>query len=248
MSPENAAAWQSARTLADLGELTAQWIEGTLASQPGYFGRSDIDRSDVLVPLLAAVNRAGFRTDCSQAAEAPCAGYDDRVWEQRAGVTGLADDQAVARLRAAIAGTRLILTARRGRDVQGVSYRDAIPVTCADEKPVTWFGAACGPDELADTLSPCHPDTIGAACDAWQVAVIDPEWGRNDVLWPALERFAAPASRAGDDGHGIFQVVVRPGMDGPLRAWLAGRGQMLARMPDGEDGLPAFVISPAQTP
>ena len=28
--------WAAARTLADLGELTARWLEGRIASQPGY--------------------------------------------------------------------------------------------------------------------------------------------------------------------------------------------------------------------
>ncbi len=28
-------AWRSARTLADLGELTARWIEGDLGEHPG---------------------------------------------------------------------------------------------------------------------------------------------------------------------------------------------------------------------
>ena len=35
------AAWRSARTLADLGELTARWLEGTVASVPGYCGPPD---------------------------------------------------------------------------------------------------------------------------------------------------------------------------------------------------------------
>ena len=30
-----------------------------------------------------------------------------------------------------------------------------------------------------------------ALCAAWQVAIIDPGRGRNDVLWPVLESFAA---------------------------------------------------------
>ena len=31
-----------------------------------------------------------------------------------------------------------------------------------------------------------HPAVIEALYEAWQVTLIDPEWGRNDVLWPAL--------------------------------------------------------------
>jgi Domain of unknown function (DUF6919) len=40
MDPEDAARWRAARTLADLGELTAQWLEGKIASSnwSGPFG------------------------------------------------------------------------------------------------------------------------------------------------------------------------------------------------------------------
>jgi hypothetical protein len=31
---------------------------------------------------------------------------------------------------------------------------------------------------------------VQAICDAWQVTVIDPEWGRDDLLWPLLWIFA----------------------------------------------------------
>jgi hypothetical protein len=34
----------------------------------------------------------------------------------------------------------------------------------------------------------CHSDAVAALYRAWQVTVIDPVWGRDDVLWPALEQ------------------------------------------------------------
>ncbi len=36
MSRTDRRAWKQARTLAELGELTARWLEGDIASQPGY--------------------------------------------------------------------------------------------------------------------------------------------------------------------------------------------------------------------
>ncbi len=30
----------------------------------------------------------------------------------------------------------------------------------------------------------CHPDAVAAVRAAWQVAIIDPGWGRNTILWP----------------------------------------------------------------
>jgi len=62
--PRSAArAWSSARTLTDLGELTAQWLEGSLATLAGgaYRGGPD-EETGPLVPVLAALNRAGYVT------------------------------------------------------------------------------------------------------------------------------------------------------------------------------------------
>ena len=39
----------------------------------------------------------------------------------------------------------------------------------------------------------CHRDAVDALCAAWQVTVIDPEWGRPDVLWRVLEQAIQPA-------------------------------------------------------
>ena len=35
----------------------------------------------------------------------------------------------------------------------------------------------------------CHPDAVDALCAAWQVTLIDPEWGRRDALWDMLAAF-----------------------------------------------------------
>ena len=43
--------WAQTRTLADLGELTAQWLEGRIASVPGYCG-SPADETASLAPVL----------------------------------------------------------------------------------------------------------------------------------------------------------------------------------------------------
>jgi hypothetical protein len=46
----------------------------------------------------------------------------------------------------------------------------------------------------------CRPEVVQELCESWQVALIDPVWGRNDVLWPVLARFAA-ASAPGSDAN-----------------------------------------------
>ncbi|MFJ9521790.1 DUF6919 domain-containing protein [Kitasatospora sp. NPDC101801] len=103
MSRADRRAWRSAATLADLGELTAQWLEGTRASWPGYvpgYG-PDSETTDTpgLVRALALANRAGYVTNASQPGEhGPDQGQD--WWAQRTAVSGfVADPQALHTLR-----------------------------------------------------------------------------------------------------------------------------------------------------
>ena len=76
MSTADRQAWEAARTLADLGELTAQWLEGAIASQPAYTpGCGPDPETAPLIPVLACCNRAGYVTNGSQPGEAGT-GYD----------------------------------------------------------------------------------------------------------------------------------------------------------------------------
>jgi hypothetical protein len=192
MSPEDSERWASARTLADLGELTAQWLEGGITSIPGYSGGPD-EETEPLTPVLAACNRAGFVTIVSQPGEEPELGYDGQIWTQRAALEGFASTDTLEALRRHTAGTRLILTAvPTGRPEP--TWETQIPVTLDGDQENTWFGSllAHGDIENAETgYSICHPDAVAVLLSSWQVTVIDPEWGRNDILWPALEAFAA---------------------------------------------------------
>jgi hypothetical protein len=36
---------------------------------------------------------------------------------------------------------------------------------------------------------------VKALCAAWQVTVIDPEWGRDDLLWDVLAGAVCPDGR-----------------------------------------------------
>jgi hypothetical protein len=176
MSPEDAERWRTARTLADLGELTAQWLEGTIASIPTVMpGYGPDEETSELIPVLAACNRAGYITTVSQPGEEPAPGYDGRLWTQRAAVGGFAATLPWQPTRSTPRkpGSRSPwLATRRTRG-----------------------SAARLPQETSKTI---RPDTASATptpsrhyARAWQVTIIDPEWGRNDVLWPVLESFAA---------------------------------------------------------
>jgi hypothetical protein len=93
MDPDVARAWPAARTLADLSELTARFLEGDLSQSPSHVAQPDPETGP-LIPLLATVNRAGFFTHQSQ----PGVARGDDGSAQRANVSGFASDGAFARL------------------------------------------------------------------------------------------------------------------------------------------------------
>lgn len=97
--------WEAARDLTDLGQLTAFWLEGELASQPptSHYGPGGPDEeTEELVPVLTRANRAGFLTHCSQPGRALEQLPNGSVWPvQRAYVEGFinpsAADELIAR-------------------------------------------------------------------------------------------------------------------------------------------------------
>jgi hypothetical protein len=184
MSPEDSERWYAARTLGDLGELTAQWLEGHLEETPTHLAPPDPETGPLLT-LLAAVNRAGFVTHQSQ----PGIPRDERGSAQRASVSGYADGGAFARLMSAAAGADLIITAARASIPE--SFGPLFAITIDEGEEFTWDGIALNRAAMeSDYEGTCHPAAIEALCRAWQVTIIDPQWGRDDRLWTVLEAFA----------------------------------------------------------
>jgi len=195
MNRSDREAWASARTLADLGELTARWLEGSLASQPGYqVGCGPAPETERLIPVLVQFNRAGFMTDGSQPGSLDGGGESG----QRAAVEGFAAQDVALKLIAAAsrAGLHVIAYPPSMTPRWRVRYDDAVPVTRRHGDGVTWFGAARPRRDLRDFhvgYGICGPAAVAALCDAWQVTVIDVQWGRNSVLWDALSAALAVA-------------------------------------------------------
>ena len=197
MSRSDRGAWQAARTLADLGELTARWLEGRIASVPGYCG-TPAEETLPLVPVLARLNRAGFVTDCSQPGEID-GEYD---CEQRAAVQGYASPQVAAALIRAAETAGLIVAACSPDWVPRwrYGYGTSVTVTQVNGRHFTGFGVRIPRRHIRDPHighGVCHPDAVKALCGAWQVTLIDPEWGRPDVLWRVLEQAIQPGRRCG---------------------------------------------------
>lgn len=173
--------WNKAASVADLGQLMADWLEGRIPRRPGYYGRRpDPETTTRLIRTLAAINRAGYVTDCSQpGSDGP--GFDGARWRQRAGVTGFIADRALL-------GT--LLDAARRRGLQVVLDSPAVVVTERAGQPYTQFGGIMTGRDL-------HVLWDGISRAAWaeirtarQLSIIDPQWGPSDLLWDVLDQVA----------------------------------------------------------
>ena len=180
--------WAAARTLADLSELTAQWLEGKISERPGYIGPPD-DETTSLAPVLAACNRAGFLTEDSQPGGYGV--YEGCSWSQRAAVQGFADPVTWSRIQVACDGLPVLIGAHRAPRWRN-RYNAWLPVTQASGRVCTRFGAGLSRRFLeAEWACYVESSAVEAVRDAWQLTLIDVEWGRADSpLWTALAAFS----------------------------------------------------------
>ncbi|MFI1166540.1 DUF6919 domain-containing protein [Streptomyces sp. NPDC020801] len=184
--------WAAAQTLPELADLMALWLEGELTMWPGHAAGAD-EETTLMIPTLAAANRAGFLTDQSQPGyDGP--GFDRLRWEQRAAVSGLvADEQLLTRIRRAGEGAGLLVLLSHPRLLpQG----RGVTCTIRGGQPYTVFGEYMPPRILRHIWSGISRPASDAVCDAWQLCLIDPEIGRNDRLWPLLDDLFAAQTTA----------------------------------------------------
>lgn len=178
------ALWARAVSLADLGGLTARWLEGSLTAQPPLDTapyRPDEETHD-LVPALAAACRAGYVTCTSQPGHGPETGWDGALYRQRAAVSGLVDDPVLLReLRLAATRAGLLALVRRA---DGPGAR--IPVTVRDAAPVTWAGEAEPAAYLSVLWHGCSPAALAAVTAATHLTLIDPDYAPRQRLWNVL--------------------------------------------------------------
>jgi hypothetical protein len=169
--------WADARTLRDLGELTARWLEGTIDYQPAWESARPDPETDVLVPVLAALNRSGFVTHFSQ----PGTSLELERVQLRAAVSGFTTEEVIDRLQGAVLGTELIVFAYPpGGGLSG----QQVPIGISYGNACRWAGAEMAAQEVDEYYGKdLHPDAIACLKGAWQVTVIDARWGRNGVLW-----------------------------------------------------------------
>jgi hypothetical protein len=172
--------WAQPLDLAMLGELTAQWLEGSRWSP--WNGDEPPDPETVqLVPYLAAMNRLGFATDLSQPGEL------DGEWGQRAAVTGYCEHaQAECLASLSLRSDLVVITHYPGAEAD---YELAIT---RDREHCHTRLAGHNRYCLQEPWPGIHPRTVALLSECYYVAVCDPQWGRDGLLWPsvvaALER------------------------------------------------------------
>ena len=167
--------FKEAKTFKDLCEINAQFVEGPDNLQ---------SESKPLIPYLAALNRAGLLTTCSQPGE------DRGHSKQRAFVDGLASKEVALRIeRLSLCSDLYIMTAEPGH------YKGCMmPVTIDEFRPHSWSGEASLDEDtgiFTDVLQlqeqeGCSESVMRELLEAWEVQVIDLCWGRTDYLWNVL--------------------------------------------------------------
>lgn len=178
--------WFGARTIPDLGRVCALYLEGKVTSQPGYvYGEPVDEETRKLLPVLIAANRAGFFTTSSQPAKA-----DTGEWSEHAYVCGFAAEAEMTELREML------------NDQAGLSWRIRRACDAWDTERggdhIGW--GAMSPRSIESSYATvCHDEAVKELLNAYQIIIEDHEAGRDDRLWPLLERFALAASRSRKD-------------------------------------------------
>jgi hypothetical protein len=176
---EDRGAWRQATTLAGAGELTARWLEGHSEFQPATFTASYDDETAPIAVALAALNRSGLFTKESQP------GLSSAGIAQRQYVTGFCSAEAAAELLALSTRSELVTVAH----APGESSNAAIPVTVDQGEVVTVLGSSENPvteEQIQDWADETNDTLALLLADSWYVEILDPVWGRDGVLLPAV--------------------------------------------------------------
>ncbi|MEV5204939.1 hypothetical protein [Streptomyces sp. NPDC053720] len=187
MSRADRRRWSSARTVADLGELMALWLEGAIASRPGYAANHGPEEETAhLVPTLAALCRAGMITTNSQPGLSGT-GANGLWWEQRAAVECVVTDpDLLERLVAVTHDAGMLVRVNE----PGGTGEDPVVVTTCDGEPTAWFGGRIGDADMAVQWEGLDPQLFRAISTGTYVSVIAPDYGgEGEGLWVGLDFF-----------------------------------------------------------
>ena len=184
---EDKGAWRQATTLDAAGELTARWLEGKSEYQAATFTVRFDDETGPIAVEMAALNRNGLFTKESQP------GLQAGESGQRQYVTGFCSAETAADLLALSTRSDLVTVAH----APGESSSASIAVTLDGGEVVTVLGSSENPvteDQIRDWAEETNESLALLLADSWYVEILDPVWGRNDVLLPAVFAALTPGS------------------------------------------------------
>lgn len=166
-------AWATAETLADLGVLMKGFLYGEPHHSPVHCGPVD-EETVPYVHTLADCCLSGFITENSQA------GWGGIAWtgsyvETEAWVSGYLADADLEVMQDVIRDTGLVMR-RACRKGAHVGHRRFGFRVCPKAETDSFMAGRC--PKAADVIEDC-----------WWIEIADTVPVRNDVLWPALERF-----------------------------------------------------------
>jgi hypothetical protein len=165
----------------------ALWLEGKIASWPGYQpGYGPDDETKALVPTLAACNRAGYVTTSSQPGVDPQPGFDGLIWAQRAAVEGFVRDRDLLRRLADAAyeaGLEMELADQLDTGERGLT------VTTRDGQDYTAFGGHLSARELRRIWPVLRGNALDDVFGAIRITLAAPEYGEaaGKRLWDVLD-------------------------------------------------------------
>lgn len=197
MSRADRRAWKTATSVADLGELMAQWLEGKISSWPGYVpGYGPDEETSELIPTLAAANRAGYVTIASQPGTDPESGFDGLIWMQKAAVEGFVRDHDLLRALTDAAY-------EAGLDIEVADTLDTgergMTVTLRDGRPYTGFGGYLNGDELRGIWPGIGSGALDDVFRSVRVTLVAPEYGAaaGARVWEVLDSVIGRVPAAG---------------------------------------------------
>lgn len=215
MSRADRRAWKTATGVTDLADLMAQWLEGSIASWPGYQPNYGPDEETAhLVPSLAALNREGFLTTTSQPGLA-ATGFDGLRWEQRAAVEGFTTSRALYGRLLEAADRAGLLVAVHHDDEMGFDD-EALPVTLRDGETYTTFGGRLSRRDMNAMWPVIRGEAFNDVRDAFHLTIAAPEYGpAGERLWTALDFVTHLRQNDGSDpwSQGLPQMPFTVWMD-----------------------------------
>lgn len=182
--------WGRAVSIAQLGELTARWLEQDLKWHPAYLGSPDPETWPI-VPVLAQLNRAGLVTLGSQPGQ-----FVYKIGNcQRSFVDGVASTECIESLTEMCArtGVGLIVGSFENQNPTRVA------VTMTAGLTTTWSGIV-PVEELEVFRRGVSEEAMTALTNSRPFVLFESEWGEGPAFWEALSNWAQATSPAAGTG------------------------------------------------